>query len=542
MPTAARGKRKSTCWTCRLRHKWCDGVLPVCGACAALDISCYYSHVRPDWMDDGQGQQQMVQKIKTQVKQGAKRRRGIAMMQNIAQTLAIHNNPNELSPRSSSPQSRSSGEAGPPLADAAMQSHSLEQAPRSQVNCLSTQPISLPGPSNSQATTAGRASPPTLMTTELEMGYLMGYMEYVFPIMFPFYKPAILEGGRTWPLMLAMKNLGFSKSVTSLSSYFFSVIPVIPGPVHNACFAKTWQELSHQTNVALASVQRDLLGLRSQGVSTNLRDGIHLLANIVQLLLLERELFMSSEWQVHLKAAVDLLGQILLYHGINMRGEGPNIAAVVEKLADPVPFPASVSTPLTTEQGAFRFFSAILVVDDIVASTCLEQPSELRQYLSKQVPSDQDQRYTLSLQAVTGCQDWVFELIGDIAAFDAWKKTKKKNGELVMDKFHHHARKIDQRWQKHVDHLDQHDSRHQHETNTASGLYGPLESVLRDSNRCQVHDLYSSDIHVRVTKIWAYAARTYLLVTLLGWQPTHQDILSSIKRTYYYIILKVFLF
>ncbi|KAJ3529227.1 hypothetical protein NM208_g9856 [Fusarium decemcellulare] len=355
--------------------------------------------------------------------------------------------------------------------------------------------------------------PPTYKTNQLEMGYLMGYVEYVSPVLFPFYNPAILEGGRTWPVMLAMKSVGFSKSVTSLSSYFFSAIPAVPGPVHNACFTKTWHELSHQTNVALASVQHDLQHIQSQGIENNLRGAVHLLANIVQLVVLERELFTSSEWQVHFKAAIGLFEQILLHHGLDIPGKGPNIAAVVEKLADPIPLPACASTPLNSEQAAFRFFSTILVVEDIIVGTYLDQPSILRQHLSEEDASSRDPRYILSVEAITGCQDWVFQLIGDIIALNNWKK------------------EIDQRWQDYIEQLDQYSFRRRDEVNTACGLYGPLESVLRDSNCPHAQAVGPSGINTGVTQIWAYATRTFLLVALLGWQPTHHDIVDCVEHT-----------
>ncbi|KAF4465575.1 C6 transcription factor [Fusarium albosuccineum] len=461
-------------------------------------------------MNDGHRQRQMVQKLKTQVKQDAKRRRGIALIENIAQTLAGQSNDlDELSPRSIPRQSRSFVKTGPPLTDMALFTTRSPQLFDRALESLTT--------------------PPTYTTNKLEMGYLMGCMEYVFPILFPFYNPAILEGGRSWPVMLALKSVGFSKSVTSLSSYFFSAIPVVPGPVHNACFTKTWHELSHQTNMALTSVQHDLQHLQSQGIDSNLRGAVHLLANIVQLLVLERELFTSSEWQVHLKAATGLLEQILLHHGVDNPGQDPSIAAVVEKLADPIPLQASTSTPLNPEQAAFLFFSTIMVVEDIVISTYLDQHPKLRRYLAEEGP--RDPRHVLRVETLTGCQGWVFQLLGDTTTLNTWKKIKWQNSQLVTDQLHHRVKEIDQRWQDGIKHLDQRSSWRRDETDAAYGLYGPLESVLRDSNYTYAHAVGSSGINTGITQIWAYAARTLLLITLLGWQPTHQDIVDCVEHT-----------
>lgn len=87
MRTKSKRNRRAACWTCRLRHKRCDGSLPRCGACSALEISCHHGDRKPDWMDDGEQQRQMTQQFKTEVRQSARRRRGISLMQNIAHAI-----------------------------------------------------------------------------------------------------------------------------------------------------------------------------------------------------------------------------------------------------------------------------------------------------------------------------------------------------------------------------------------------------------------------------------------------------------------------
>jgi C6 transcription factor Pro1 len=83
-----KSKSSTSCWTCRLRHKRCDGVVPACGVCLSLEISCYHSHSKPEWMDSWSRQHEMARQVKAEVRRSAVRRRGRKIIENITQNLA----------------------------------------------------------------------------------------------------------------------------------------------------------------------------------------------------------------------------------------------------------------------------------------------------------------------------------------------------------------------------------------------------------------------------------------------------------------------
>ena len=66
----------SGCWTCRLRRKKCDENHPLCDACAALHITCYYDQDKPEWMDGGVRQKEITERLKREVRGKAHRHRG----------------------------------------------------------------------------------------------------------------------------------------------------------------------------------------------------------------------------------------------------------------------------------------------------------------------------------------------------------------------------------------------------------------------------------------------------------------------------------
>ena len=81
---APRSGKLTACWTCRLRHKKCDGSYPTCETCHALDLPCHQGSTKPDWLDGGLSEQKMREKLKNTVTRSNKKRRGIGKMQVIA--------------------------------------------------------------------------------------------------------------------------------------------------------------------------------------------------------------------------------------------------------------------------------------------------------------------------------------------------------------------------------------------------------------------------------------------------------------------------
>ncbi|CEI67572.1 unnamed protein product [Fusarium venenatum] len=460
--------KPSACWTCRLRHKKCDESLPICGACAALEIDCHYSLQKPQWMETKNRQREAMTLIKGQVKRSAKRRRGIAQMKTIAKGIDGNSGPDTPGPCSD------------PLAQ---ETH-----------------YSLVTPSSEPITS------PTISPPEDGVALVAVYMDYIFPILFPFYRPYITQGGRVWLLSLAMNNTGFMSSIVSISSLVLWLVPAHAGPGQEACASKTLDEIHTQASVALGSMQRDLENLHQRGIKNCLSDTVQLLANMMQQLSFELAIAPSGNWQAHLDAATNLFQQILEHHG--KVGATRQMSTVLSNLSGPS-WPGAVHA-LNTEQGVFRFFSSILLVADIISSTVLDQPAKLLDYHSELRHSHLCQKPSANLEEITGCETWVLLVISDISTLSQWKKDQMISGKLSKDELIYRATSIERILNNGLDKLDQYDNREDKTQHTR-----PLELLLNQSGSPYGCSSASSKEWLPLTRIWIYAARTYTLSTKL---------------------------
>lgn len=545
----AKPKSYAGCWTCRLRHKKCDESLPVCGGCVALEISCYYDGSKPEWMDNGQRQREMAQRLKAEVKRSANRRRGRRLIQSIAQNMGDVESGtlSQLDHFSPFPLSQTALDTRPSTSA----TESKTATNNSRTDSISQErPRDSPLPSTSTAVSNGSSTAldlpansagqdiPDFSTAldvqlsslsfqnELELSFVMTYLDYVFPVLFPFYKPTLLEGGRSWLLVVAMKNKGLYHTIIGLTLYFFSVVPIAPGPAHQSCTSKTWEELQKQANLAVKMVQRGLQDLGRPGVHGDLLESTYLLESIVQLLNFEVIIAPKENWQIHLDAALALFEQIFRYHGT---GQSSNISAILDQMGHRSFVVAAPSNPLlwNADQAAFRFFSAILLVDDIISSTSLEHSPKLREYYPDLLTNDlkPDQEVRLQLEDFIGCQTWALLLVSEIAALDAWKKDMKKSGMLSTVQLVQRSGVIERDLHDGLARLGASDSRQQRSPKPIR----PVD-VFAECMLCN-HQPGAQDGCTPLTRIWAHAARTYLLIVVSGWQPANPEVRNSVART-----------
>ncbi|KAK7417264.1 hypothetical protein QQX98_004698 [Neonectria punicea] len=478
-------------------------------------------------MDNGGRQQQMTKRIKSQVKQSAKRRRGIALMESIAQNLTATSPDDETL----------SGLDDVSMSNATLtrgESSSGIRSPSSSANPTgaAAEDVFLPDPPFAPPHTpkySGYASAPNdqgslVPRNETDMGFITAYMDYVFPALFPFYRPPILQGGRTWLLVLAMRNEGYLSTIVSLTSYFFSVVPVDTShPDHNHCVSDTWKGLQKQMDLVLATVQDDLKDISRRGVGDSLLDSVYLLINIGQLLNFELAV-PSGKWQIHLDAATGLSNQIIQHHASS--GESRGISAVLDKLHN-----THMAVPITPIQGAFRFFSAILLIDDIISSISLDRPPRLKAYHPELVQADApDKEPTLRIEEVIGCHAWVLLAVSEIATLDQWKKSQSESGHLIQAELLSRANLIEKRLQEGHRRLDQHDLSCHDLSTSDSKSDKQLQAYLEHSSWSRDLSPPTPEVHAHLTRIWAHAAHSYLLVVLLGWQPDDARIRSNTTR------------
>ncbi|RDW73403.1 Zn2 DNA-binding protein-2 [Coleophoma cylindrospora] len=223
---AGRQRSKGGCWTCKLRKKKCDEGQPSCAACLSLGISCHGYGSRPAWMDGGSAEKAKLEAWRQKVKEITNHKRKLRVRQNPPQSPQVHSShendhapiiPNSVDDAHLTPQSL------PPLNE--VYSTALTKAwtprwppgrPEDSTRADGSSAPQLLSLSTSDSDQEYRL-PPVL--GEEETGLLMYYLDYVFPLQFPFYKHSAFKGGRGWLLSLLMQLEPLYHAALSISSY-----------------------------------------------------------------------------------------------------------------------------------------------------------------------------------------------------------------------------------------------------------------------------------------------------------------------------------
>ncbi|KAF3761157.1 hypothetical protein M406DRAFT_324658 [Cryphonectria parasitica EP155] len=243
--------------------------------------------------------------------------------------------------------------------------------------------------------------------------------------------------------------------------------------------------------------------------------------SIIQLLILEHSMARTSDWNVHLSAAMAIFQEIFDEYGTDETGK-PNMVLAVQALSRPSwqKFMAE-RVVWHCDQGAFRFYTAVLLFTDIIASTCLEGPPRLRKYHSIMVKEEEGSPpcEKIRMENFFGCQGWVLMTIGDIALLDAWKKESRSQGKFRPDELLEHGSHLHSRLQQGLARLDRESLRRR--------IPNDITAVLRSFYRADGPQM-RADEQVNVTRIWALAATAYLGVVVTGWAAATKAAASSI--------------
>ncbi|KAH8748165.1 fungal-specific transcription factor domain-containing protein [Diaporthe sp. PMI_573] len=467
-----------SCWTCRVRRKKCDRTKPRCHACSALEITCHYSEARPEWMDGGDLQNEMAKRIKAEVRQGAEARRE----RQYVQVLTLHEDrmrrPDDLSEER-------------------------------------------PAPHKPQMQTMHQRPSFSSIAVDVETDFTITFLDYVFPFLFPFYQPSVLEGGRSWLLAMLRSNTAFFHSGMSLSAYFFTLI-LKGGERHQVCSQQIWNKLVAHVDTAVRAMQQDMEDLkRGQDGRTTIFQKGKTMESIIQLLILEHSMARTSDWNVHLSAAMAIFQEVFEEYGVGMDGK-PDIPAVIQALSRPSWNQGMMERVVWhCDQGAFRFFSAFLLYTDIVASTSLESPPRLRNYHNLIIQDDTPNQpcEMLRMESFFGCQGWVLLIVSDIAVLDAWKKENKARGTFCLTQLTEHGSRLHQRLQSGLARL---------ERESFKKRPFDITAVLRSYYRPDAAHQMRIDEQVAATRIWALASMAYLSVVVTGWASAMRTATSSI--------------
>lgn len=177
-------------------------------------IACHFDAEKPEWMDGGAQQDEMAEALKLEVKQKAHRRRSVRILSGSERV---------------SPAETTNGDCImlppgiPPSVASPMRELVIDGAENYPQSLMGT------GESGSNCTLAGKGMARQRSAIGRSDAILvMFYLENLFPFLFPYYRPPLLQGGRTWILEMMISSPVVKQALLCQSSYYFSLAQGMP--------------------------------------------------------------------------------------------------------------------------------------------------------------------------------------------------------------------------------------------------------------------------------------------------------------------------
>ncbi|KAF5136413.1 Pestheic acid cluster transcriptional regulator 3 [Metarhizium anisopliae] len=331
------------CWTCRIRHRKCDEKHPICRECADRSITCHGYGPKPKWIDDEWKLQAELSRIKKTVNSNLRRKKKLQACKASQARPSEHQN----DPR----QEEEDGYPAPP------------DAPTT----------------------------PDMAFREAQL--LVHYLDYIFPLQYPYYKDEPSLGGRGWLFWLLMKR----------------------GPLHQAVL--TLSALHHHTQSAGAPGNREseLIGYHTNALQR--------LRQVLQDCDMDK--FAESRQQmVEFLACGSALISFELFRGglDNWRPHLDALASVVNKILVPHPSTGARESGDGVDKAQPFLVTKVLWLD-ILASTATGKAPQTR--YQRWLQLDQ-----IDMSRLMGCRNWVMQAVGDISTISS---RKTRSGFLKSD-------------------------------------------------------------------------------------------------------------
>ncbi|KAF4505495.1 hypothetical protein G6O67_007439 [Ophiocordyceps sinensis] len=505
------------CWTCRVRRKKCTENRPECDTCKALEITCYFDDDKPAWMDGGPRQRQMTEDIKAEVKKKASQRRDrkyVEILENETRIVTISDDGDALMSSSSKP-GASDTDPSPRSHDSAStppDSHSTSASPP-DVAWHTQQPLAWH--------TQQPPVRPQEDAAEGDLHFLMIYLDYVFPYLFPHYRPPVLAGGRGWILDVLHSNKSVHHTSISLASSFFAIVLANGDREHQECIARMIHKLETQLELGLKELQREMCALNASSSGFDVQRGLVVMQSIVQMLFFEVTTSSNGNWRMHLDAAVALFLQIL---------PDPDLwTQTLNNLYSPAWPPPDIGLrrPWSTNQAALRFFTATLLYLDVLSSVTLGTSPRLCHYQAAVIPGcstvprgmEPVPAGPLFLDDFFGLPNWIVQALGDVAGLEAWKRLQMQAGSLSVDELASRGQLLGDAITGGLEALE-----HQagdDDSSRPTWFPALVADPITGPNTRQQPDFQM---------IWLLATLSYLKVVILGWQPSNPQIRCPVSR------------
>ncbi|KAF2829765.1 hypothetical protein CC86DRAFT_344415 [Ophiobolus disseminans] len=367
--------------------------------------------------------------------------------------------------------------------------------------------------SGPHCTLAGKETRERLAIGRSDAILVMFYLENLFPFLFPFYRPPLLQGGRAWILEMMISSPVVKQALLCQSLYFLSL----------AQGMANWETVLEQRRDAFEVLRLSLQVISDAGVTEHLHGTVRIFASVVQVQRFEVAVLSFNNCQAHLNAALALFTQLLeSVATIKPVCPSSSFNAVLNRL-NPTTLGAPVEvfqTPIA-EQAAFRFSSALLILDDIIAATILQEQPRLYSYHQSLLYTPTSSEAAINLEETVGCQNWVLLYIGEIATLDAWKQHSHRAGSLDVMELVRRATAIKVLVEEHMLQLE-------------------TDPISTSSEGASLLDIFTSDFGQQakmppsqttlVTRVWAHAALIYLFIVVSGWQPASLEVGNHVRN------------
>ena len=342
------------------------------------------------------------------------------------------------------------------------------------------------------------------------------YLEHLLPFLFPFYQPPLLEGGRAWILELMISSHVVRGATLCLSSYFFSLLRGTANP-------DLWETVLTQTRDAFGLLRQALQIIEKSSIAEHLPGAVRIMASIIQVQRFEIAELSFDNCQTHLNASLALFEQILdSADDLDSADSMSSFNTVISQLGPSSwILPAQCVQVPSAEQAAFRFSSALLIFDDIIASTVLQDPPRLYWHHRSLLGSINGSEPPINLEAVVGCHNWAVLQIGEIAVLNAWKQRCKIAGTLDVIELARRGTAIKEVLNAYVQMLENNPMNDPKEVSS-------LVDVFTENYPQRQHS--SASQSSLITRVWAHGAILYLSMVVFGWQPASMEVRYHISQ------------
>nr|AGO59048.1 PtaR3 [Pestalotiopsis fici] len=240
---------------------------------------------------------------------------------------------------------------------------------------------------------------------------LMHFLDKVFPLQYPMYRPDILEGGRGWLLALLLQTKSLYHAALALSSYHRRML--VFERISEQCRATAAVQQEKHLETCLNEVRQAMVILDQRTRQRKSYDGMGTVTSIVQLVFFELFAGQDHAWRTHLNAAIDVYDQNCrdkLEH-LDLSEASKTILRNDQRLA--------VDGALVTQEvTTFRFMGGSIIWLDILSSLAAGSVPRLLSYHQGVL----DAASQVKLENIMGCKNWLMCQIGRIAALQGHRR------------------------------------------------------------------------------------------------------------------------